>query len=404
MIDKALVRKNRLNAEPVNDKEVVLPLGASCFCQVRRSQLEGVFIMKAVVALEDGRFFKGRLFGDTRKCEAAGEVVFNTSMSGYQEIITDPSYKGQIVTMTYPHIGNYGVNAEDNESAGIHTPGFIIRELCDVPSNYRSCMSLDEYFKKNGIVGITGVDTRALTRHIRSSGSMKGVISPEGPSLKSLCEKAKKTADIVGKDMVKEVSSPSRYTWRDKGDIHIAVLDCGVKYNILRDLAVRGCRVSVMPASSVLEDILALDPDGVLLSNGPGDPEGAPYVYETVKGILGKVPVFGICLGHQMLGLALGGKTYKLKFGHHGGNHPVKDLKTGKVSITSQNHCFCVDHDSVKDNGVEVTHINLNDNTVEGMESRELKFFSVQFHPEAGPGPYDAQYLFDKFIEMARQG
>ena len=359
--------------------------------------------MKAVVVLEDGKVFKGRLFGDVDKSEAAGEIVFNTSMSGYQEIITDPSYRGQIVTMTYPHIGNYGVNFEDNESEEAHIAGFIVRELCEVPSNYRSKLSLDSYFKKSGILGITGVDTRALTRHIRSSGSMKGVISLEGPSLTSLAEKARNIPDIVKKDMVREVTSTKISSWSDKGDIHIAVLDCGIKHNILRKLAERGCRVSILPASTGADDILALKPDGVLLSNGPGDPEGAPYVHETVRGILGKVPVFGICLGHQMLGLALGGRTYKLKFGHHGGNHPVMDMQTRRVSITSQNHCFCVDHDSLKDKGVEITHINLNDDTVEGMESRELKFFSVQFHPEAAPGPYDAEYLFDKFIETVKK-
>jgi carbamoyl-phosphate synthase small subunit len=360
--------------------------------------------MKGIVVLEDGKFFKGRLFGDTSKSGASGEVVFNTSMSGYQEIITDPSYKGQIVTMTYPHIGNYGVNDEDNESASAHVGGFIVRELCASASNYRSRMSLEEYFCNKGIMGITGVDTRSLTKYIRSSGSMKGVISPEGPSLKSLQEKAFGISDIVGKDMVKEVSSLKSSIWSDKGDVHIAVLDCGVKYNILRNLASRACRVTVFPASTGASEILDSKPQGVLLSNGPGDPQGAPYVYETVKSLLGKAPVFGICLGHQMLGLALGGKTYKLKFGHHGGNHPVKDLKTGRVSITSQNHCFCVDLDSIKDKGVEVTHINLNDNTVEGMASPELKFFSVQFHPEAGPGPYDAEYLFDNFVETARKG
>ncbi|MFA6635604.1 MAG: glutamine-hydrolyzing carbamoyl-phosphate synthase small subunit [Candidatus Omnitrophota bacterium] len=357
--------------------------------------------MKAAVVLEDGKIFEGKLFGDIRRKCVSGEVVFNTSISGYQEIITDPSYRGQIVTMTYPLIGNYGINTEDAESNRAHVEGLIIRELCDVPSNYRATDSLDGYFKKNGILGITGVDTRALTRHIRLSGSMKGVITGDISSLETIGGEARKVPDISGRDIVKEVTSKERSVWNDRGHLHISVLDCGVKYNILRNLSERGCRLTVLPAKTGSREILELDPDGVLLSNGPGDPEGAGYVHRTVRGILGKVPIFGICLGHQMMGLALGGKTYKLKFGHHGGNHPVKDLKTGRVSITSQNHCFCVDHDSLSGKGAEITHMNLNDNTVEGMENEELKFFSVQFHPEAGPGPYDAEYLFDKFVQMA---
>lgn len=356
--------------------------------------------MKAAVVLEDGKIFKGKLFGDTGKNVASGEVVFNTSISGYQEIITDPSYKGQIVTMTYPLIGNYGINQEDVESAKPHIEGLIIRELCEEPSNYRATGSLGDYLKENNILGITGVDTRALTRHIRSVGAMKGMIVSDISSC-NFVEKAGQLPDISGRDMVKEVTSSARSVWNPGGNINISILDCGVKYNIVRNLVKRGCRVTILPASIGANEILGHDTHGVLLSNGPGDPEGAPYVHRTVRDILGKIPVFGICLGHQMLGLALGGKTYKLKFGHHGGNHPVKDMRTGRVSITSQNHCFCVDHDSLKDKGVEVTHMNLNDDTVEGMESLKLKFFSVQFHPEAGPGPYDAEYLFDKFVDAA---
>lgn len=357
--------------------------------------------MKAVLVLEDGKVFRGSLFGDVSRKTARGEVVFNTSLSGYQEIITDPSYKGQMVAMTYPHIGNYGVNPEDAESGMPHAGALIVRELCRTPSNYRSAASLDDYCRDNGLMGITGVDTRSLTRHIRLKGSMKGIISPEGPPVKTLAAAAGDMPGIAGRDLVREVIAAEKYTWSDEGDIHVAVIDCGLKRNILRSLSGRGCRVSVVPASLDAASILGLEPHGILISNGPGDPEGAPYAYRTVRDILGKVPVFGICMGHQMIALALGGKTYKLKFGHHGGNHPVKDIETGRVSITCQNHCFCVDHDSVRDKGVRVSHVNLNDNTVEGMESEKHDFFSVQFHPEAAPGPHDAEYLFDKFIAAA---
>lgn len=354
--------------------------------------------MKAVLVFEDGTVFKGEVFGSIKE-ETSGEVVFNTSMSGYQEIITDPSYKGQMVTMTYPLIGNYGINEEDVESAKPHLEGLIIKELCKVPSNFRSKMSLDEYFKKNDVMGITDVDTRAITRHVRIQGAMKGIISTKVDDIEGLIEKLKASPGLVGRDMVKEVTCPEPYKWNDSGNLKVAVLDCGVKYNILRHLEQRGCIVTCFPASASAETILAAKPDGILLSNGPGDPEGAPYVFKTVRELIGKAPIFGICLGQQMLGLAIEGETFKLKFGHHGGNQPVKDLRTGKVSITSQNHGFCVDYDSVKSKGVEVTHMNLNDNTVEGMESKKDKFFSVQFHPEAGPGPNDACYLFDRFIE-----
>jgi len=357
--------------------------------------------MRAVIVLEDGAAFKGHAFGAAKK-ETFGELVFNTSMSGYQEIITDPSYKGQIVTMTYPLIGNYGVNDEDVESDGPQVEGFVVRELCERPSNFRSGMSLDEYLKKHDVMGITEVDTRALTRHIRLQGSMKGVLSTDTENIKQLVKKVKASPGLVGRDLVRDATCGKTVKWNDGGRLKVAVLDCGVKHSILERLKERGCAVTRYPANTAAETILAARPDGILLSNGPGDPEGAPYVFRTVKDLLGKVPIFGICLGHQMLGLALEGRTYKLKFGHHGGNHPVKDMRTGKVSITAQNHGFCVDFDSVKSKGIEVTHMNLNDDTVEGMQSDKLNFFSIQFHPEAGPGPNDAVYMFDQFVSNMR--
>ncbi|MFH1683963.1 MAG: glutamine-hydrolyzing carbamoyl-phosphate synthase small subunit [Candidatus Margulisiibacteriota bacterium] len=353
--------------------------------------------MKAALALEDGAIFEGTAFGATG--ESAGEVVFNTSMTGYQEILTDPSYKGQIVAMTYPLIGNYGINTEDFESAKPHLSGFVVREASRIVSNWRASMSLGDFLKKNKIIGIEGIDTRALTLHIRSAGAMKGIISTKDLDPQSLVRKAKESPGLVGIDLVKEVSCKKVYEWNDKGKYRVVLLDCGAKHNIMRDLAARGCQVTVVPAKTSAKKILALKPDGVMLSNGPGDPAAVTYVIETVKKLIGKVPIFGICLGHQMLGLALGGKTYKLKFGHRGANQPVMDLRTRKVEITSQNHGFCVDLDSLKDKAVELTHLNLNDQTSEGLRHKKYPVFSVQYHPEASAGPHDSKYLFDEFIK-----
>lgn len=353
---------------------------------------------KARIALEDGRAFEGFSFGASGT--RFGEVVFSTSMTGYQEVLTDPSYKGQIVTMTYPLIGNYGINSEDVESRKPFMEGFVVKECSRIASNWRSQKSLDEYLKENGIIGIEGIDTRALTRHIRLQGAMKAVISTENLDEKSLIEKAKSSPGLIGRDLVKEVTADRVQNWNERGKYKVVVVDCGVKFNILRELVNNECQVIIVPAKTEAEQILTMEPDGILLSNGPGDPAGVPYVVETVKKLIGKLPVFGICLGHQMLGLALDGKTYKLKFGHHGANHPVKDLNTGKVYITVQNHGFCVDMDSLNKEDIEITHINLNDNTLEGIKHKKLPIFSVQFHPEASPGPHDAQYLFDEFVKM----
>jgi carbamoyl-phosphate synthase small subunit len=357
--------------------------------------------MKAILALEDGTVFEGRGFGATG--EKDGEVVFNTSMAGYQEILTDPSYRGQIVTMTYPLIGNYGVNSEDVESRKPFVEAFVVKECSNLASSWRCEKSLDGYLKENNIIGIEGIDTRALTRHIRLQGAMKAVISTKDLDAKSLTKKAKDSPGLVGRDMVKDVTFEKIQPWSEKGKYNVVVVDTGTKYNILRELVDRSCKVTVVPAKTSAEQIFDFKPDGVMLSNGPGDPAGVPYIVETVKQLIGKFPVFGICFGHQMLGLALSGKTYKLKFGHHGGNHPVKDLKTGKVHITVQNHCFCVDIDSLNKDDIEITHINLNDQTLEGIRHKKLPIFSVQFHPEASPGPHDAKYMFDEFVEMMEQ-
>ena len=354
--------------------------------------------MEAILALEDGKIFRGNSFG--ANVERYGEVVFNTSMAGYQEILTDPSYKGQIVTMTYPLIGNYGINDEDAESRQLFVEGYVVKECSKIASNWRSRKSLSDYLNENNIPGIEGIDTRALTLHIRKQGAMKAVLSTVDLDEKSLVKKAKDSPGLIGIDLVKEVSSQKRYDWSTKGRYKVAVLDCGVKFNSLRELAKNNCSVTVMPADTTSQEILDLKPDGVLLSNGPGDPAALLYVVKTVQELIGHIPIFGICLGHQMLGQAFGGKTYKLKFGHHGGNHPVKDLKSNKVAITVQNHGFCVDIETLDKSEIEITHMNLNDQTLEGMRHKKMPIFSVQFHPEASPGPHDAEYLFGKFIEM----
>ncbi len=356
--------------------------------------------MKAILALEDGTAFKGNSFGATGEC--CGEVVFNTSMSGYQEIATDPSYKGQIVTMTYPLIGNYGVNSDDVEARKPFVEGFVVREISKIASNWRSCDSLDGYFKKNNVIGIEGVDTRALTLHIRQQGAMKAVITTHETDEKKAVELAKKSVGLIGRDLVKEVVCGKPYEWSSQGKYNVVALDCGIKLNMLRILAGLDCKVTVMPASVSAAEIMNLKPDGLLLSNGPGDPAALSYIVENVRQLLGKLPIFGICLGHQIIGQALGGATYKLKFGHHGANHPVKDVKTGKVLITVQNHGFCVDTSTLSKKDIEITHINLNDNTLEGMRHKKWPLFSVQFHPEASPGPHDALYLFDRFVEMMK--
>src|SRR3989344_491182 len=358
--------------------------------------------MKATLVLEDGSAFKGESFGAAG--ESFGELVFNTSMTGYQEILTDPSYKGQIVTMTYPLIVNYGVNDEDVESLKPRVEGFVIKELSGIASNYRKKTTLDDYMKKYKIVGIQGVDTRAITRKLRTKGAMRCVISTEDADGKRLLDKAKASPGLLGIDLVKEVTCGKPFDWIDgqsgKANFTVVAIDCGMKLNILRNLSRIGCKVKVLPASATAEEVLALKPDGLFLSNGPGDPEGVPYHIDAVRKLAGKLPIFGICLGHQILGLAFGGNTYKLKFGHHGANHPVRDLLGNRIGITSQNHGFCVDIASLSQSDVEMVDMNLNDKTLEGMRHKRFPVLSFQHHPEAAPGPHDAQYLFGYFIEM----
>jgi len=396
-------------------------------------------VKKALLVLADGALFEGISFG--AEGETVGEVVFNTSMTGYQEVLSDPSYKGQIVVMTYPLIGNYGINLEDVESKAPAVEGFIVKEASPYPSNWRSRRDLNSYLTEHGVVGIQGIDTRALTRHLRDHGAMEGVISTRDLNPDSLVAKAKASPGLIGRDLVKEVACAEPYTWRqgawrletgyeDQGSgfrvqgkgqrpqldlftepstlspqpYRVVAYDCGIKWNILRKLVDAGCEVTVVPADTSASQVLGLAPDGIFLSNGPGDPEGVPYLVDNVRKLIGTKPIFGICLGHQILGLAFGGRTYKLKFGHHGGNQPVKDLTTGKVEITTQNHGFAVDIASIPDKEVELTHINLNDQTVEGMRHTRLPIFSVQYHPEASPGPHDASYLFQRFVDlMARE-
>jgi carbamoyl-phosphate synthase small subunit len=368
---------------------------------------------KALLVLEDGSVFAGFAFAG--EGETKGEVVFNTGMTGYQEVITDPSYKGQIVTMTYPLVGNYGINEEDMESAGIHLEGFIVKEYQPNPSNWRMRQSLKSFLEDHGKIGLEGIDTRALTRRLRLSGSMKGIISTEIQDVDLLLEKVKAYPGLVGRDLVREVSCEKPYLWK-KGTpgkskiparksgkkLRVVVMDCGVKYNILRLLEKSGCEVIVLPVVSTGSDILAFQPDGVLLSNGPGDPAALPYIVEAARCVIAaKLPVFGICLGHQIIGQAIGGYTDKLKFGHHGINQPVKNLQTGRIEITSQNHGFVVVPASVAGKASK-TFDNLNDATSEGMQMPPLTM-SVQYHPEAAPGPHDTEYLFEQFVLMMRQ-
>ena len=372
--------------------------------------------MQATLALEDGRIFAGEGYGAPG--EALGEVVFNTSLTGYQEIATDPSYAGQIVVMTNPQIGNYGTNEADNEAAKPYIEGLIVREFSPVSSNWRSERVTDEYMERYKVPVLADIDTRALVRHLRTHGVMRGCLSTLDSNPQSLVAKARSIPRMDGTDLARVVSTPSAYAFAPEDALaetgnpllpaaaangpllHVVAYDFGIKRNILRMLTREGCRVTVVPAQTAADQVLDLKPDGVFLSNGPGDPEPVTYAVQAIRQIMGRVPIFGICLGHQLTGLALGGKTYKLKFGHHGGNHPVKNLLTGKVEITAHNHNFAVDPDSIRISDVELTHVDLNDNTVEGLRHRSLPLFSVQYHPEAAPGPHDSQYLFHDFRRM----
>jgi len=375
--------------------------------------------MQAILALEDGRLFRGKAFGSP--VERVGEVVFNTSLTGYQEIFTDPSYAGQIVVLTNPQIGNYGTSPSDAESSRPYIEGLIVREFSPISSSWRSTEVTDEYLERNGVPVISEIDTRAVVRHLRANGVMRGVISTAVENTDALVAKARAHKKMDGTDLASVVSTKTTYTWdatekRNETDdallpkaiaegseqMHVVAYDFGIKQNILRMLTRENCRVTVVPAKTSAADVLALKPDGVFCSNGPGDPEPLDYAIENVQALQGKVPLFGICLGHQIFGLALGGKTYKLKFGHHGGNHPIKNLETGKVEITAQNHNFNVDPKSLPDN-VEVTHVNLNDDTLAGLKHKTDPMFSVQYHPEASPGPHDSHYLFKDFRKMMEE-
>ena len=365
--------------------------------------------------LEDGTIFEGASFG-AKGCRC-GEVIFNTSMTGYQEILTDPSYHEQIITMTYPLIGNYGANKSDIESRKVFAAGFIVKENCQYPSNWRNKESLSHFLLTNNVIGLEGIDTRRLVKHIRTAGAMRGVISSTVFDAKKLTKILSKYPGLVGRDIVGGISVKKPYKWNEgvidvltgieqnpPKKFKVVAFDFGIKRNILRLLCSFGCNVTVVPAKTSAEEVLAKKPDGIFLSNGPGDPAAVSYAIETVNRLLGRVPIFGICLGHQLLALALGGKTYKLKFGHRGANHPVKNLRTDTIEITCQNHGFCVDMDSLKGKSVELTHLNLNDRTNEGIACRKKLAFSVQYHPEASPGPHDSKYLFESFTKLMSSG
>ncbi|MFN7544179.1 MAG: glutamine-hydrolyzing carbamoyl-phosphate synthase small subunit [Acidobacteriota bacterium] len=367
----------------------------------------------ALLALEDGTVFEGKAFG--APIDKTGEVVFNTSLTGYQEIFTDPSYAGQIVVLTNPQIGNYGTNDADNEAARPFIEGLIVREYSPVASNWRNDSDAHEFLSRHGIPALTGIDTRTLVRKLRMGGVLRGAISSTLLDPQALIERARRSPSMAGLDLANRVTTPTSYSWSESVQpvsiseiippavphrFHVVAYDFGIKRNILRRLAHVGCQLTVVPASTSAEDVLALKPDGIFLSNGPGDPEALQFQAAQVRKLMGRVPIFGICLGHQILGLALGGRTFKLKFGHRGGNHPVLNRLTNKVEITAQNHGFAVDPDSLNQNEIDLTHINLNDNTLEGLRHRQLPLFCVQYHPEAAPGPHDSQYLFDGFVQL----